>query len=141
MKQKQLSTLLSLAEINEDQAAKNLSDAREACEFNEARLKELRQFRVEYDQQADDGLNANTFQRDRAFLKQLSEAIDQQETQLVELEAKLRAEEDAFRKERSHKKSIEKLQEIRALEEAVHQRRREQMESDETSRWARTAME
>lgn len=132
-RQKRLNSVLHLAESTETHAALEFVKAKDSFEFNQAKLEELRSFRDEY-RQEEKSVSAHRLQSTRQFLSQLSNAIDQQESQVDQMLVHMQSEEESWNATRVKRKSIEKLLEKRNAEFEKQESKLEQKQLDELNR-------
>lgn len=128
-------SILKLSEIKENSAAKTYVDAKQVFDSNLSRLDELKLFMNEYDR-GDDQVthNPQSYQSTRAFLSQLSQAIDQQELDVSGHREHMLVEEEQWRIQRVERRSIETLIDKRTQTSLHLQNKREQDEMDELAR-------
>ena len=128
-------SILKLSEFKETNAAKTYVDAKEVFESNQTRLDELKLFMNDYsDASAQTTHNPHNFQSTRAFLSQLSQAIDQQEQDVVGHREHMLVEEEQWRAQRVKRRSIETLVDKRTEAALQIQDKKEQDELDELAR-------
>lgn len=128
-------SILKLSEFKESSAAKTYVDARQVFESNQSRLDELKLFMNEYSEGADQvSHNPGNYQSTRAFLSQLSQAIDQQEQDLVNHRGQMLVEEAQWQTHRIKRRSIETLLDKRNQAAQYLLDKREQDESDDLAR-------
>ena len=129
---KRLNSVLQLAEVSENTAAIEFSKAKDSVEFNRSKLEELRTFRDEYrEPEKDSVVSPVRLQSTRQFLSQLSNAIDQQESQVDEMLNRMASDELVWNERRIKRKSIEKLIEKRLDENLKQEAKLEQKQLDE----------
>ena len=125
-------SILKLSEIKENSAAKTYVEAKQVFDSNQSRLDELKLFMDEYDGgSAQVTHNPQSYQSTRAFLSQLSQAIDQQELDVSSHREHMLLEEEQWRIHRVERRSIETLIDKRAQTSLNLQQKREQDEMDE----------
>ena len=128
-------SILKLSEFKENNAAKTYVDAKEVFESNQTRLDELKLFMNEYRDGSEPVThNPRNYQSTRAFLSQLSQAIDQQEQDVAGHREQMLADEEQWRSHRIKRRSIETLVDKRAQASAYLQDKRDQNEIDELAR-------
>ncbi|MCB1644922.1 MAG: flagellar export protein FliJ [Pseudomonadales bacterium] len=131
-------SLLKIAEVKENNAAKEYVEARDAWEFNQARLNELRAFRDEYrDPAASVSVSPRQFESARVFLSRLSTAIDNQEEEVSRLMAQVELGQQSWQATRVKRKSIELLSEKRLADALGEARKKEQSDLDEAGQRSR----
>jgi flagellar export protein FliJ len=127
-------SILKIAEVKENDAARGYVRAREVWEFNQSKLDELRAFRAEYHQEDAVSVSPQQFQSTRNFLSQLSVAIDNQEAEVARHQQHMGSEEGEWLSTRVKRKSIETLSEKRTAAAEEKRDKQEQLEMDELSR-------
>jgi flagellar FliJ protein len=128
-----LQTILNLAEIKENDAARMLANAQKIMGENQTKLNELQVFLADYQKPSLTPVNAYQLQSTRQFLIQLNEVIKLQEQQLALSKCAMLKEKDNWLVHRVKSKSIEKIVEKRLLKEEKTKQKKEETELDEIS--------
>jgi len=128
-------SILKLSEFKENSAAKTYVDAKQIFESNQSRLDELKLFMDEYRDGGEQiSHNPRNYQSTRAFLSQLSLAIDQQEQDVTSHRDQMLLEEEQWRVQRIKRRSIETLMDKRNKTSLYLQGKRDQEQTDELAR-------
>jgi flagellar FliJ protein len=132
-----LPTLIDLAKTNADDAAKVLQKLAQERRNAETQLQALHDYRLDYAQRlqqaTESGLSASNYHNFRQFIATLDQAISQQNKVVAQLDEKIEAGRQHWYAEKRRLSSYEALQTRYTKQRAVHENRKEQLASDETS--------
>ncbi|QBQ54626.1 flagellar export protein FliJ [Nitrosococcus wardiae] len=136
-----LYSLLRVAEAQEQQAARGLSEAQRLLQQQHHQLEEMHRYREEYTQYFQtvgrNGVGVQQLQQLQSFLTQLDRAIGQQKQRLQQYLQQLEQRRNGWLEARSHVKALGKLEERYRQEERCLAAHREQAEVDDRyQHWA-----
>lgn len=134
-KSKRFKPVVRVAEAREKQAASDLGEAQAHLQAQVARLEELRNYQLDYQQRltatASQGIQAARLQDFHRFLENLKQAIRQQET-LVQIATRMvEQKKQLWFDKRGKLKSYDNVMDRYLHEENLEQDKREQKETDE----------
>jgi len=134
-KSERLQPIVRVSESRERQAVRKLAEAMQRQQQAEARLKELQDYRGEYERtfqrDARQGMGAEKLRDYRAFVAQLNFAIEQQSKKVSEAAAFSEEARRAWLKTRTRSQALDKVVENHRRDERRSEARREQRDSDE----------
>lgn len=132
-----LMPVINLARRETDQAQQQLTDANMLFNQEQRQLQDLQKYRQDYlqrfrtaDQQTMSSKKALEL---RAFLMQLDQAIQLQETQVQKFQVQVQHKQQLWQQARNKQHAMETLMERYQREEQHQQQRKEQLASDEFS--------
>lgn len=140
---KRLQVVLDLEMRREDEALEVLARAREHWDQATQRLKELRQYQLDYQQElraaAQGRVKATQLQGWQRFISRLGAAISQQQQQVDQTRSQFEQTRDAWREVHERRRGVERYIEECRRQEQRDEDRREQKEMDEAAsiRYAR----
>ena len=122
--------------LNKEQvAARDLGTSLRGVEQCRVQLRQLYQYREDYRQQfnrqASNGINGDFLRQYEAFMKQLDQAISEQQRQLALMEKECQQTKQHWCERRTRSKVLEKVMGRFINEEHHHQARAEQRETDD----------
>jgi flagellar FliJ protein len=122
-----------IAENNEKIAGRRAMESEQALAAQEARLRELRDYRDQYARRFESAgcLDAFRMHDYRTFLARLNDAIQQQQQVVEQVRSRHRQTQEEWLASRTHTQAVDKLIQRFREEERVSERRREQRVSDE----------
>lgn len=130
-----LDTVLQVNQAREQEATRQLVEARNRLAEQQARYDELQGYRRQYlqrfQQVGSQGLGVGQLNEYRVFLARLDQALEQQQQILERCRQELARCQQHWLARRQEKKAVEKLAERRAEAALRSALRREQKESDE----------
>jgi len=134
-KSQRLNTVLKLEEMKEQQAGRQMVDARSQLMQETRKLEQLVAYRQEYEelvaQRGSEGIAARALQSYHHFLQRLSQAITQQQQQLLQVEQSAHQHEQVWLQQRGATSNMGNLVNRYAQREQAETERREQKEGDE----------
>jgi len=122
-----------IAENDEKTAGRRAAESEHALATQEARLRELREYRDQYACRFEKAGRLDAFRMHdyRMFLARLNDAIRQQEQVVEQLRCRRRQTQEEWLASRTHAKAVDRLIERFREDERVSERRREQRVTDE----------
>lgn len=130
-----IKSLMQLAEKQEQQAVRDLGQARQLMETHQAKLNELREYRDEYLRQfhhsGEQGISGLQLQQFRAFMQQLDQAIDNQCQVVEQLAEQCRQQTDHWQQRYQQTRILDKTRDKFARQERYQADRQEQRENDD----------
>lgn len=129
-----IAVVLTLAERDEQQAAKNLKAFRDSLEGEQQQLEQLQNYHSQYldqFQQLEKGLRASEMISYSGFIQRLAEVVGEQEKKLAQMQQKLLQLQQQWQLKHHRRKSVEDLIARLKREEDAGLERRLQQELDE----------
>ena len=137
MKEKKLERVAAVAGLDERKEAGVLAQCQAQCRDAQEQLEQLRQYRVEYEENLTSngrrGLDSRLLQDYRAFLSRLNEGIAQQELQVQEALKRLEEARNQWLAKSRRKSALDQLVETRQKQHTRKREKAEQQRLDELS--------
>lgn len=134
-KSDRIKSLMQLAEKREQQAVRDLGQARQQMAAQQTKLEELREYREEYRrrflQDGEQGISGSQLQHFQAFMCQLDQAIENQHQVVEQLAAQCRQQTDHWQQRHQHTRILDKTRDRFARHERHQAERQEQRENDD----------
>lgn len=131
---KRITVVLTLAERDEQHAARNLKAFRDSLDGEQQQLEQLQNYHGQYleqFQQLRKGLRASEMISYSGFIQRLAEVVGEQEKKLLQMQQKLSQLQQEWRLKHHRRKSVEDLIARLKREEDAGLERRLQQELDE----------
>ena len=132
-----LKVVLALEERREQAALETMSSAREQLQHQQQRLQELRGYQADYRVQMRNSqqgvVSVSQLQGWQAFIAQLDQVIEQQESQVRQVEERFDAARRAWQEAYERRRGMERHIEACRNQEEREQDARDQKEADEAS--------
>lgn len=132
---KRMQPVLRIAEMREQDAAKELGNAQRMLQEQEDRLTELRAYQAEYARnfqvQGSAGISAARFQEFHRFMASLNQAIEQQQVVVQNAARACAQKKQLWQQAYGKSKSLDKVVERYCEQEQYEQGQREQKAADE----------